>query len=198
MSSNNFRHLGAGDPPHFDYKGPGATDVRSLSVRAFQSLWNKNNPNDRIPVDGSYTPAVETRLLRSPANGFSGGNNNNDNNNNNDLPPPRNDFAPPRNGPSCSPRGLTGVCVNTDNDPCTGGTLYRGFCPGGNNSVCCVSRSSRATAPDNTVLASQTPVIIQNTVYIVVIAVVGVLLLAGLGGTAVLVGQRMQSLSERI
>ncbi|WP_088892425.1 peptidoglycan-binding protein [Leptolyngbya ohadii] len=59
-----------GDPPHFDFQGSGTTDIRSKSILAFQQLWNKNNPNDRIGEDGAFGPQTENALNASPANGF--------------------------------------------------------------------------------------------------------------------------------
>jgi hypothetical protein len=59
-----------GDPPHFDYQGAGAIDIRGKSILAFQQLWNKNNPNDKIDEDGGFGPQTEGALNRSPAHGF--------------------------------------------------------------------------------------------------------------------------------
>lgn len=59
-----------GDPPHFDYVGGGTTDIRNQSIRAFQQLWNKNNPNDAIGEDGAFGPQTEGALNQSPAQGF--------------------------------------------------------------------------------------------------------------------------------
>jgi hypothetical protein len=55
------------DPVHFDCPGE---DLRADSVRAFQRLWNVNNPSDTIAEDGVYGPVTEARLARSPAAGF--------------------------------------------------------------------------------------------------------------------------------
>jgi len=60
----------AGDPPHFDYVDAGATDIRGKSILAFQQLWNKNNPNNKISEDGDFGPKTENALNQSPANGF--------------------------------------------------------------------------------------------------------------------------------
>jgi hypothetical protein len=60
----------ASEPWHFDYRGEDARDVRSLSVRAFQRLWNRNRPDDPITVDGLYGPETEGALNKSPAVGF--------------------------------------------------------------------------------------------------------------------------------
>jgi hypothetical protein len=37
---------------------------------AFQSLWNRNNPSDKIDPDGLWGPDTQTRLEISPVNGF--------------------------------------------------------------------------------------------------------------------------------
>lgn len=59
-----------GDPPHFDYVGGGTSDIRSHSIKAFQQLWNKNNPNNKISEDGAFGPQTEGALNQSPAPGF--------------------------------------------------------------------------------------------------------------------------------
>jgi lysozyme family protein len=60
------------DFPHFDYRAAAGTrqDLKLLGVKAFQSLWNKHNPQDLIAVDGDFGPATAARLSQSPANGF--------------------------------------------------------------------------------------------------------------------------------
>lgn len=60
----------AGDPPHFDFKGGGRADISNIAVKAFQRLWNKHNPNDRIGEDGDFGPATLEGLNKSPAGGF--------------------------------------------------------------------------------------------------------------------------------
>jgi hypothetical protein len=70
MESNGFDWLGSKDPWHFDYVGAGAVDHRGLDVKAFQRLWNRNNPNDKIAEDGSWGPATESRMRKAPAGGF--------------------------------------------------------------------------------------------------------------------------------
>lgn len=62
--------LGSRDPVHFDCPG---SDQRADSIRAFQRLWNVNNPGDTIAEDGIYGPATESRLGRTPAGGFARG-----------------------------------------------------------------------------------------------------------------------------
>lgn len=62
--------FGKEDPVHFDFLGSGTKDIRSLAILAFQKLWNKNNPQDRILEDGIYGPQVQRCLNQSPINGF--------------------------------------------------------------------------------------------------------------------------------
>ncbi len=68
LSAQGWRWAGSGDPPHFNYSG--GMDLRTETVRAFQRLWNRNNPSDRISEDGDYGPATESRLRQAPADGF--------------------------------------------------------------------------------------------------------------------------------
>lgn len=70
FSAEGWRWLGSRDPVHFDYKGGGTVSLSGLSIRAFQRLWNRNNPNDKIAEDGAYGPQTEARLAKSPAGGF--------------------------------------------------------------------------------------------------------------------------------
>jgi hypothetical protein len=73
MEASGFRWLGSSDPVHFDYVAGGTENLASLSVRAFQRLWNRNHPEDRIAEDGVYGPQTEARLRRAPADGFRSG-----------------------------------------------------------------------------------------------------------------------------
>ena len=70
LTAQGFRWLGSSDAVHFDYQGSGAVDLRPLAVKAFQRLWNRNNPGDRIAEDGAYGPQTGARIDRSPAAGF--------------------------------------------------------------------------------------------------------------------------------
>jgi hypothetical protein len=70
MSANDFTWLGASDPVHFDFTGEGKVDIAGLSVLAFQKLWNRNHPEDRIAEDSDYGKATEERLAKSPVGGF--------------------------------------------------------------------------------------------------------------------------------
>jgi hypothetical protein len=70
LSKYGFKWFGGGDPPHFDYVGAGAVNYKGMDVRAFQRLWNRNHPEDKIAVDGAYGPQTEGRLKQAPAQGF--------------------------------------------------------------------------------------------------------------------------------
>lgn len=73
LQGKGFRWLGASDPVHYDFTGKGTVDIRGLSVQAFQRLWNRNHPEDKIGEDGKYGDDTEKRLARAPANGFAVG-----------------------------------------------------------------------------------------------------------------------------
>ena len=75
LEAPGWRHFGPFDPPHYDFIA-GGTDLRSLGIKAFQSLWNKHNAGDLLVVDGSLGTDWERsetikRLMKSPINGFS-------------------------------------------------------------------------------------------------------------------------------
>jgi N-acetylmuramoyl-L-alanine amidase len=59
-----------GDEPHFDYQGGGTVDIRPQSILAFQQLWNKNHPNNKIDEDGGFGAQTESALNKSPSEGF--------------------------------------------------------------------------------------------------------------------------------
>jgi hypothetical protein len=73
LGNAGFRWFGSGDPVHFDYTGAGAVDIRSLMVKAFQRLWNRNHSTDRISEDGAWGPQTSLRMDKSPAAGFATG-----------------------------------------------------------------------------------------------------------------------------
>jgi 3D (Asp-Asp-Asp) domain-containing protein len=43
---------------------------KGVDVKAFQRLWNRNNPSDLIEEDGIWGPMTEARMKKSPAAGF--------------------------------------------------------------------------------------------------------------------------------
>jgi uncharacterized protein (TIGR03382 family) len=71
MKSHHWSHSVPGDPVHFD--NTRSPDNRGDDVTAFQRLWNRNHPSDKIAVDGDYGPQTAARLKKSPATGFSKG-----------------------------------------------------------------------------------------------------------------------------
>ena len=71
LEAQQFKWLGKSDRVHFDYKGGSSASPGSATdVLAFQKLWNRNHPNDKINEDGRYSPAVEQRLRQAPPDGF--------------------------------------------------------------------------------------------------------------------------------
>jgi MYXO-CTERM domain-containing protein len=68
MAARGWAHNVPGDDVHFEHLS--SPDQRGRDVRAFQRLWNRNNPNDQIDEDGVYGPQTEARLRASPATGF--------------------------------------------------------------------------------------------------------------------------------
>ena len=67
----NGRVEGCRDPVHFTAQG--GRDLRTDSVKAFQRLWNHHHPDDQISEDGEWGAQTESRLKRSPLDGFPGG-----------------------------------------------------------------------------------------------------------------------------
>lgn len=65
--------IGSFDPMHFDFRGGGVKDMRHLSTKAFQQLWNRHHPKDKIAEDGQWGPITQSKLMASSVNGFSTG-----------------------------------------------------------------------------------------------------------------------------
>lgn len=59
-----------GDPPHVDYRGAGARDLRQTTILAFQQLWNQNHPDRKLDEDGVFGDNTEAALNKSPSVGF--------------------------------------------------------------------------------------------------------------------------------
>lgn len=70
LTNNGFKWLGSSDAVHFDYVGAGAVSYKGLDVKAFQRLWNRNHPDDKIDTDGVWGPQTEARMKKAPAGGF--------------------------------------------------------------------------------------------------------------------------------
>lgn len=56
------------DPVHFDYNA--APNLDSKNLLAFQRLWNRHNPNNKIAEDGQYGPASAKALYNTPCGGW--------------------------------------------------------------------------------------------------------------------------------
>ena len=72
LRRHNWRWRGDADPAHFTYIGSGVNGrLRTESVRAFQRLWNRFNPDDLIEEDGIYgEKETGPRLRKSPVDGW--------------------------------------------------------------------------------------------------------------------------------
>lgn len=73
LQARGFHWLGSADPVHFDYAGAGAKSYKGVDVKAFQRLWNRNHPGDKIDTDGIWGPQTEARMKKAPAGGFAKG-----------------------------------------------------------------------------------------------------------------------------
>lgn len=68
LEAQGWKHLKS-DPPHFDFIG--GTDLRKLTVKAFQRHWDKNHPGAaKIEDSGIFGPVTENALLNTPVDGF--------------------------------------------------------------------------------------------------------------------------------
>lgn len=73
LRAHGFRWYGRGDVVHFDFRGHRAARLPRLAVQAFQRLWNRNHPDDRLRVNGRWDAATAARMDRAPAAGFAAG-----------------------------------------------------------------------------------------------------------------------------
>lgn len=64
--------FGADDVVHYDFGG-GGTPIGNVGIMAFQTLWNRNVPDQQIADDGVYGPETERKLNISPSEGFNSG-----------------------------------------------------------------------------------------------------------------------------
>ena len=65
-----WKWFGNADKPHFTYEVNGTQDIRNNAIKAFQRLWNRNHPDDRIAEDGIYGNNTEARINRTSVKGF--------------------------------------------------------------------------------------------------------------------------------
>jgi hypothetical protein len=73
LEAEDFHWLGASDNVHFDFKSHRSLPQGPPDILAFQRLWNRNHPEDRITESGRYDTNTEQRLKKSPTAGFSVG-----------------------------------------------------------------------------------------------------------------------------
>ncbi|PSB58245.1 peptidoglycan-binding protein [Chamaesiphon polymorphus] len=69
LLANGWQWLGGNDPVHF-FNTNGRDDVSTLGVKAFQSLWNRYNPTERVTVDGNFGDQTAAKMDRCPIGGF--------------------------------------------------------------------------------------------------------------------------------
>lgn len=62
--------IGSFDPMHFDFEGRGCKDLRWLSIKAFQQLWNFNHPQNLIAEDGRWGAKTQNAILSTSTAGF--------------------------------------------------------------------------------------------------------------------------------
>ena len=68
LQAYGWTWLGNSDPVHFDYLS--VSDLAKQNLQAFQRLWNRYNPNNKIAEDGIYGPDTEKALYNAPCNGW--------------------------------------------------------------------------------------------------------------------------------
>ena len=78
LLEHGFEHPIPNDTPHYELVGDAqfreeSAALQSLSVLAFQRLWNRNYPEDLLDEDGVYGATTKTALGNSPVEGFPAG-----------------------------------------------------------------------------------------------------------------------------
>ena len=68
LGAQGWSWLGSSDVVHFNHLA--SRNVSSVSVLAFQRLWNKNHSTGRLAEDGRWGPAPASAMARSPTTGF--------------------------------------------------------------------------------------------------------------------------------
>jgi N-acetylmuramoyl-L-alanine amidase len=72
LEKHGWKWFGDSDRWHFDFKAADfpAPDAKQETIRAFQTLWNKHNPDDQIGADGLFGAETKKRLLKTPVDGW--------------------------------------------------------------------------------------------------------------------------------
>jgi hypothetical protein len=69
LVAHGWQWLGGNDPVHFS-EPLGRHDIGDLGVKAFQTLWNRFNPNDLMTADGKFGAQTAAKMDRCPIAGF--------------------------------------------------------------------------------------------------------------------------------
>lgn len=69
LEREGWRWKGLSDVVHFDFFG-GGVPIGNVGVKAFQTLWNRNFPNQSIGTDGVYGTDTAEKLAVAPSEGF--------------------------------------------------------------------------------------------------------------------------------
>lgn len=69
LESNGWKWLGSWDRWHFDYKYSGL-DLGKIQIKEFQQLWNENNLENKLKIDGIWGVNTANAVARSPVNGW--------------------------------------------------------------------------------------------------------------------------------
>jgi hypothetical protein len=69
LLNHDWQWQGGNDPVHF-FNTDGRDDIGVLGVKAFQRVWNRFNPNDKMTVDGDFGAQSIARMNRSSIEGF--------------------------------------------------------------------------------------------------------------------------------
>ncbi|MCK6574802.1 M15 family metallopeptidase [Myxococcota bacterium] len=133
--TNGGRLSGCNDPVHFTSRR--GQDLRAQGVMAFQKLWNRNNPQDRISEDGSWGPQTAARMARAPIAGFANvarcdggleGNAGNDGDPGENAAPGGGAVSPPPPANTCGDVTAPGRCEGDTVARCVDGRVVRTDC----------------------------------------------------------------------
>lgn len=70
LEKHSWDWLGSWDEMHFDYKDGRSRDLKSLSILAFQQIWNFNYPDKKMLEDGVWGTKTHQCLLSTSIQGF--------------------------------------------------------------------------------------------------------------------------------
>ena len=71
LEAEGWDWLGSWDKWHYDYRGSGCKDLRFISIKAFQQLWNFNYPDRKIAEDGKWGLQTMVAMKSCDTEGFS-------------------------------------------------------------------------------------------------------------------------------